>query len=683
MARGSGSHPAFLLLFTFSLALVGLLYPTVSLGQAKDSTRQELAMEEVVITAQHAPISASASTYQVRVIDRNRIDAQAAQSLPDLLQSELGVQLIQDPALGTQIQLQGLGGQHVKILVDGVPVIGRLDGEIDLSQLPLNQVERIEIIEGPLSVEYGTNAMGGVINLITKKTTEERFQGQLKWHEASVGPGWSVYDGIHNQDLDLRWRVGKHQIGVSGGRYFFGGSFAEKALRAKSWNPKRQEFASASYRWTGAKGHVQAQSQVFDEYLLRLDSVQGLYQVRALDEHFQSVRQQHQLQGRYAWNEQNHYEGFVAYSRFDRLRTRHLVDMATLASTTLEGGSEEAFIGWAARGTFTHRASDMPLSAHVGYDLNREETRGDKIFGQSQVQHDLAAFLSLEYQPLPSLTLRPGVRATYNDRYPAPLTPSVHLRFAPSGNWTWRASYAKGFRAPTLKELYLEFVDVNHNLVGNQALQAERGHYFQASAQWQKLVGSQLWRVNTQTFYNQVQDQIELTFTGGSDNAYTYFNLAEVQLAGIRTELMYRRERILLQAGVNILGRTSPGLSWLTSAQLQGRIQADLFAGIQAHLFYKYSGPAQAYRDIGTSENPELILTSLDGYHWADLSLQRKFLADKILLGIGGRNLLNVTAVNADGGGGGGAHSGGDGGTAIALGRSLFVSMAYSFQSRS
>ena len=67
------------------------------------------------------------------------------------------------------MSVQGLSGENVKILIDGVPVVGRLNGNVDLSQINLTNIERVEIVEGPLSVNYGTNALAGTINLITKK----------------------------------------------------------------------------------------------------------------------------------------------------------------------------------------------------------------------------------------------------------------------------------------------------------------------------------------------------------------------------------------------------------------------------------------------------------------------------------------------------------------------------------
>ncbi|MFK7924999.1 MAG: TonB-dependent receptor plug domain-containing protein [Bacteroidia bacterium] len=642
-----------------------------------DSLAQYDELETVVITAQHAPTTANRSIYQVRVLDQQRIQAQAAQNLNDLLQSELGVQLNQDPALGTQIQLQGLSGQNVKILIDGVPVMGRLDGQIDLSQLPLSQVARIEIIEGPMSVEYGTNALGGVINLITKQGIKQSWEAQVSAYEANIGPGWSIYEGIHNQDASFRLRRGKHQFGLSGGRQFFGGSFAERFQRSSTWNPKAQAFGTADYRYQGAKGSLSLQSQYFDEYLIRASAPSGVYEIRARDEHFQTTRLQQQLRYEYRFKNDFRWQGILAYSRFNRQRNVYNVDLIKLNSELLsQAGSVENFAAWNARGSFQKDIVPNKWSAKLGYDLNRESTQGDKILSSQQAMLDVAAFASVEYQPHQAWTIRPGLRATYNDLYPAPLTPSLHLRFAPNQHWQWRASYARGFRAPSLKELYLDFVDINHNLTGNPQLKAEYGHYFQFSSQWQKVLQKSLIRLSAQSFYNQVQDQIALTLIDNSDNAYTYFNLSDVSLSGLRTTALYRQEKWSLQLGYNLLGRTTPATNWVWSSQLNANLQLQLPAAIKLNLFYKYNGPVQTLRNVGDTEQPELILSTLAGYHWGDMSLQRTCFAERLDLSFGIKNIFNVNTVAASGSQDG-AHSGGEGQSNIATGRSFFLRLQF------
>ena len=109
-------------------------------------------------------------------MDEKSIAASGASQLNQLLNSQLNFRISQDPILGSGAALNGLGGEGLTVLVDGVPVRGRLNGQVDLSQLSLNNVERVEIVNGPMAVEYGTNALAGTINLITKSNHREGLQ---------------------------------------------------------------------------------------------------------------------------------------------------------------------------------------------------------------------------------------------------------------------------------------------------------------------------------------------------------------------------------------------------------------------------------------------------------------------------------------------------------------------------
>ena len=144
-------------------------------------------IDDVVVTAQYSPTSVENSVHKIKVISRQKIDDMAAVNLRDVLTNELNIRISQDNVLGSGMSLQGISGQNVKILIDGVPVIGRMDGQIDLNQINLNNVERIELIEGPLSVNYGSNALAGTINIITKKHQDEKLSLGINSYTENIG----------------------------------------------------------------------------------------------------------------------------------------------------------------------------------------------------------------------------------------------------------------------------------------------------------------------------------------------------------------------------------------------------------------------------------------------------------------------------------------------------------------
>ena len=122
--------------------------------------------EEITVTATRTDRTLAETVVATEVINREQIESSGASTAADLLETHPGVSTEQSFA-GVAIRLQGLNPEHVLVLIDGQRVIGRKDGAIDLSRYPVDWIERIEIVKGPSSVLYGSDAMGGVINIIS------------------------------------------------------------------------------------------------------------------------------------------------------------------------------------------------------------------------------------------------------------------------------------------------------------------------------------------------------------------------------------------------------------------------------------------------------------------------------------------------------------------------------------
>ncbi len=99
----------------------------------------------------------------------------------------MGIRLDQSGVFGTNLSIRGLGGENLKVLIDGVPVIGRLNGNLDLGQMNINNADHIEMVEGPMSVIYGSNALAGVVNIITKENKNVPVSANVNGYYESVG----------------------------------------------------------------------------------------------------------------------------------------------------------------------------------------------------------------------------------------------------------------------------------------------------------------------------------------------------------------------------------------------------------------------------------------------------------------------------------------------------------------
>jgi outer membrane receptor for ferrienterochelin and colicins len=155
------------------ISVIVCLVITSAVAHAQDSLKA-LELKEVVVTGQFEPQSLRKSVYQVRTINSEIIKTRSAVNVQSILSTELGIRFSNDGVLGTaDISLMGMSGQNVKVLLDGVPLLDRGATKESLNQIDINTIERIEIVEGPMSVVYGSDALAGVINIITKKAIEE------------------------------------------------------------------------------------------------------------------------------------------------------------------------------------------------------------------------------------------------------------------------------------------------------------------------------------------------------------------------------------------------------------------------------------------------------------------------------------------------------------------------------
>ena len=165
---------------------------------------------DVVVTGQYHPQSAENSVYAVRAIDNETIQRQGAIQLSDVLSKELNIRLSPDMATGeTGFSIQGMRGSNVKILIDGVPLVGRNGNgnNADVSQVNLNTIERVEIIEGPMAVNYGANALGGVINLITKSGSTEKFSLGASLQAETIDNKLGAADGKYVGNINSKYCI--------------------------------------------------------------------------------------------------------------------------------------------------------------------------------------------------------------------------------------------------------------------------------------------------------------------------------------------------------------------------------------------------------------------------------------------------------------------------------------------
>ncbi len=635
-----------------------------------------LATDPLVVTGQMDGIRADQAIHNIRVIDRQRIDAMAAVTARDLLTQELNIRISQDNILGSVMNMQGLGGENVKVLVDGVPVVGRQGGNIDLGQLNLNDIERVEIIEGPMAVNYGADALGGVINLITKKNQQDPIDVGVSAYTENIGHA--------NVDGYLGVRKGKHSLRLSGGRNFFGGWSPDnyEAERGDQWNPREQVFASLMYGLHLKKGRLLYRGNGFDETISNFGApIRNPFSIYAFDDYYRTRRLDNELQAAFRLGNWQ-LDGVASYKIFHRLKNTYRKDLNTLEQNLTPDPTDQdttRFDLFLSRGTAAWLPAGKPFKLQLGYETSFETSQGDRIDAGNQTQGDYAGFGNFEYTPTRGLDMRVGVRWGYNTAYDMPIAPAFHIKYKFHPDWVVRASYARGFRAPSLREQYLFFVDINHNIRGNSDLLAETSHSFNGSLQYLKLLKNAVFQLGLHGFYNNVDNLITLAMVDPETLLFTYTNVGNRQTFGSRLEATIRHERLHVQLGGTYNGfsnqltvSSAPQVSFSPEARATVQYRIPVLE-TQVSVFYKYNGRVPQF--IQTDENT-LQEGFIEDFHTVDLTLSRSVWQNRLRLDLGVRNLADVQNINAMATGG--AHSGG-GNMAVATGRSYFAKLSFNY----
>ena len=506
-------------------------------------------LQEVVVTGEYNLTTSDKSVYSVRVLDSKEIEAKQSSSLADLLNTQLNIRLNQDNLLGTGISINGLSGQNIKILVDGVPVIGRENGNIDLSQILLSNVERIELVEGPMSSMYGTDAIGGLINIITKQSSKNTSEGNANAYYES--------NGRYNFDGRVFFKIGADHFSANGGRNFFDGFSPVDTGRWQQWKPYEQHFFGVAY---GMKTHY-TDIHLKTDYFHQISQNKGVpvtspYEAYAFDEYYLTDRWSVTLLQNVRLNHNLKIDFTNAYSFYSRIRNTYRKDLVSLSKDLVPLSSMQdtsLFDAVTLRGCMSRVLSLNNFSYQIGYDLSFESGRGQKLLNNKQSIQDYAAFGSVQWK-LKKFTVRPSFRYAYNTRFTEPVVPSLNLVFNPGKLWALRLSYSGGFRAPSLKELDLYFVDVNHNIHGNPDLKAENSNHILFSAGYSKQIDKALLQFTGSFAYNDIHNIIALVLTNSSEQNYSYINIDRYQTAVVSVEVNYKYQQFSFASGYSLTG---------------------------------------------------------------------------------------------------------------------------------
>jgi len=530
--------------------LIGYEEEFVELGQIDDLSSIEILltpspwkMDNVVVTGTRRNYILKDVPVTTELITAEEFKKTGALTVDEALDSHIGV-TITDDLSGKGISLRGVDPSRVLILIDGNRVIGRVQGSLDIGQLPLANVKQIEIIKGTGSTLYGSDAIGGVVNIITRKPpalTNLNLYGSYGSFNSSdiqadissslMGNGINFttkYEHTDGFDLD---KTTEHTNGLENIDRF---NINNKTIIGISpgWDIEiAPGFMAESKYWIETQQIGSAIKINFDDYEynyrydLSLRSKTNLKDKADLTLGLNGSLYDH------TWEKHSRAGIFIDTS----ITRDDIVEFSLLYHRALAGGHILTF----------------------GGDISTQGLKSDQLESGEERIYQEDIYAQYEWRPVSKIVLLPGARLEHHKTYGNHFNPSFNIMWDACSYFNLRGSVSRGFRAPSIKELYFEF---DHSaegykvIGGGEHLRPETSDNYSITAEinYNKKAIHRL-----SYFKNDLNDLIEFVEIDPSD----YDNPAD-------TSIYYRG----IYRYDNILKAKTEGIEWETEIRILDKL---------------------------------------------------------------------------------------------------------------
>src|SRR6056297_2150280 len=508
--------------------------------------------ETMVITATRTMKDIEDASIPVSVVSGEEINRSGSMRLSDILSEQTGMQIVNDH--GTGIQVQGFYADYRLIMIAGNPVFGRTTGTLDLTRISVRDVEQIEIVKGPSSALWGSDALAGVINIITRRSFEP------------ISGGFTTRYG-ENNTLDLSGSL---------------------SLNSENWSNDISVNRNSSQGYSLNPESVSQTVPEFENYTLRYNTTYSFSDRLEIEA---GIRYFHESQSNAGaisgeggttqiLNDEADRQDFIAtssvlYSPVSRLNIE-LGWMSSFYDTNSElrfRESDEIY----ERTQFSQYFNKPELQAGYRWGNSHHSMIGTgAIFERLDADRypdkpDFTTqflFVQHSYTPVQDIELTGGLRFDAHSEYSSQWSPKLSARFKAADWIQFRASAGRGFKAPEFRQLFLDFTNstAGYSVFGQSSVEegiqrlqnegnidqllmpVENLNQIRAESSWAVNAGFDIdpvtdVRIRVNLFQNRVNDLIETAPVARKTNGqlvFTYFNVDEVFTRGLESEIRVR-----------------------------------------------------------------------------------------------------------------------------------------------
>ena len=416
------------------------------MNDSVDETR----LNEVIISATKTIRQLSTLPLPAKLISKKEISLSNSSRLSDILDDQIGIFIVPDFGGGNGIQIQGLDSEYTLLLVDGYPIIGRQSGTLDLDRISIGNIEKIEIIKGSSSSLYGTDAIGGVVNLITSKSNEP----------FTLNSYYKI-SSFNTNDLNLN-------IGL----------ISEKGHNLNAFinlfNTDGYDLIEKDI-FNTVEPYKNVTAFVRHNYEYKNLSFFSSFRIFKEDQEFKISES---VYGNNIINESN-INTSISYRLNDKLSfvldnylTKYKSDenFSSLTTNTQESFFDQSLFKSELRSIFEINKKNKLI---IGIGLTDESLRRNNFYKNKVTQYSSNYFIQYEGFIFENTNYIFGARYDQYDQYDSEFSPRFALRTQLNENISTKISIGKGFKTPDFRQLYFNFANSNsgYSVLGFNAAQ--------------------------------------------------------------------------------------------------------------------------------------------------------------------------------------------------------------------
>lgn len=542
----------FLIVFLCAAGNISAQNNPDSLHAVSDSLRE---IEEVTVTGGRIAQSKKNSVISVSTLDQKLFRAISASSISDALKFSPGIRMETNcqTCNYTQVRMNGLGGSYSQILINGRPLFSSLMGLYGLEQIPTSIVDRIEIVNGGGSVLYGSNAIAGTINIITKHPEYNFVEVSDKISLIPNGPVEHAIQ-LNGATLSKSKKSGFLFSGMNKVRDGYdrnGDGFTEIPRINNSL------LGLNAFQLVGKSIELHADFWILHEQRQGGQFWNGDPQAADQSEFRNQVTSIGQFSG--SWKSLNKKWNVQAFTGYQKTNRHHYTGLdhaeawGKTNNVTLQSGVQFSY----RQALGKNSKSTLIGGVEHYYDQIQDEIRGyDYAVDQHITQ--FAGFLQEQVDLGEKWSLVAGLRTTNHSNLSGLIvTPRAALLFKPNGQWQLRLSYGNGFKAPQVFETDMHIAFANGGISQirvDKDLQSEKSHAYSAQANWSRRRKRMLYSSEFTLFHTQLLHSFVLNEIPSDDPTKTLLlrtNGSNAKVSGISESIRVRWDKFV-QIDVNM-----------------------------------------------------------------------------------------------------------------------------------